>query len=83
MNIPVLEKIKSLILEPFIAFLMALAIIYFLFGLYKFISGFDNQTARDEGKKHMLWGVVGVAIMTSVYGLITIISSTISGLVVP
>jgi len=75
---PVLNNIKAYILNPFIAFLMALAVVYFLYGVYKFISGYDNETARTEGKQHMIWGVVGLAIMVSVYGLLSVLKETIS-----
>lgn len=74
---PVLDKIKENILNPFIAFLMALALVYFLYGVYKFISGYDNEEARSEGKRHMVWGVVGMAIMISVYGLLSVVNETI------
>lgn len=77
MDLPVLDKIKENILNPFIAFLLVLAIAYFLFGVVKFINGFDNPSAREEGKKHMLWGVVGIVIMVSVYGLLSIVKATI------
>lgn len=79
-DLPVLDNIKAQILNPFIAFLLALAFIYFLYGLYKFISQYDNETARTEGKQHMIWGVIGMAIMISVYGLIKIIMATIQGI---
>jgi hypothetical protein len=77
-SIAVLDNIKLYILKPFIAFLLVLALVYFLYGLYKFIAGYDNETARTEGKSHMVWGVVGMAIMVSVYGLLSIVKETIS-----
>ena len=77
MDIPVLDKIKANILNPFIAFLLVLALVWFLYGVYKFISNYDDQTARTEGKSHMLWGVIGMAIMISVYGLLSVVKETI------
>lgn len=77
MDLPVLDKIKENILNPFIAFLMVLALVYFLYGLYKFIYKYDDETAKTEGKSHMIWGVVGMTIMVSVYGLINILKETI------
>ena len=76
-SISVLDNIKTQILNPFIAFLLFLALVYFLYGVFKFISGYENETARTEGKQHMLWGVVGMTIMVSVYGLLNIVKSTI------
>jgi hypothetical protein len=79
MTIPVLDKIKANILNPFIAFLMVLALVYFLYGVFQFIAGYDNPTAKETGKQHMIWGVVGMAIMISVYGLLSLIKLTIMG----
>lgn len=77
MDLPVLDKIKVNILNPFIAFLLVLALVWFLYGVYKFIASYDNETARTEGKQHMIWGVIGMAIMVSVYGLLSILGATI------
>jgi uncharacterized membrane protein len=79
MTIPVLDKIKANILNPFIAFLMVLALVYFLYGVFQFIAGYDSPAAKEAGKQHMIWGVVGMAIMISVYGLLSLIRLTIMG----
>lgn len=76
----VVEKIKSEIIQPIIILLIAVAIGYFLFGLMEFVRNQDNETAQEEGKQHMLWGVIGVAIMFSVYGILHLINTTAIGL---
>jgi len=73
-----LEKIKAEIVNPVIYFLLALAAVYFVYGVFMFVSNSDDETARAEGKKHMIWGVVGIAIMLSVKGIIATIQATIS-----
>ncbi len=80
MNIPVLNNIKLLILKPFTAFLLALAVVYFIYGLYRFLANYDNPSERSAGKSHMIWGIVGITIMASVYGVIDIIRGTIEAL---
>ena len=77
---PTLNSIKANILNPFIAFLGLLALVYFLYGLFKFVYEFDNPEAKKAGKQHMVWGVVGLAIMVSAYGIIKIITDTIRGI---
>lgn len=75
----VMDKIKSEIIQPIIILLIAVAIGYFLFGLMEFVRNQDNETAQEEGKQHMLWGVIGVAIMFSVYGILHLINTTVLG----
>lgn len=76
----IIEKINDLILNPIIFLLFAVAVLYFLFGLFKFIQNQDNETAQEEGKRHMIWGVIGIFLMVAVYGILDIIGSTVSNI---
>lgn len=75
----IIQKVNDAILQPLIALLMAAAVAYFLFGVMKFVKNQDNEDAQVEGKKHMLWGVIGIAIMVSVYGILNFINSFVLG----
>jgi uncharacterized membrane protein YidH (DUF202 family) len=77
-DVPELAKIKLHILDPIVELLFTLAVIYFLYGLVKFLWNFDNQTAKTEGKRHMIWGIVGIAIMVSVFGLLNLVMDTVN-----
>jgi uncharacterized membrane protein YidH (DUF202 family) len=76
----IIEKINDAVLTPIVYLLFALAVGYFLYGLMKFIQNQDNETAQGEGKRHMVWGIVGIAIMVGVYGLLNLVQSSISGI---
>lgn len=76
----IIQKVNDAILTPIIVLLFALATGYFLFGLMKFIMNQDNDEAQSEGKKHMLWGVVGIAIMVSVWGILNLINESVIGI---
>jgi hypothetical protein len=74
-----LAAIYREILNPIIAFLFALALVLFIYGIVEFLwSGDNNEEKRTEGKKHLLWGVVGMFIMFSVYGILHLICNTIN-----
>jgi cell division protein FtsW (lipid II flippase) len=60
------------IINPIIGILFAVALVYFLYGLMMLISSAGNETKRTEGKSHMMWGLVGLVVMVSVYGLLEI-----------
>lgn len=72
---PIIDKIKTEIINPIIILLVAVAVGYFLYGLMEFIRNQDNEDAQESGKKHMLWGVVGIAIMFSVYGILNLVNN--------
>jgi succinate dehydrogenase/fumarate reductase cytochrome b subunit len=70
------DKIVDVFINPIIFFLVALAVLYFLWGLFLFIKDQGNETAREEGNSHMIWGIAGVFIMFAVYGILDIITTT-------
>lgn len=69
-----IERFKDQIIQPIITLLVAVAVGYFLYGLMEFIRNQDNEDAQESGKKHMLWGVIGIAIMFSVYGILNLVN---------
>lgn len=72
-----LLNLNNHIINPLIFLLMALASMQFIWGLLKYVKDSDNEEVRSEGKKHMLYGLVGLAIMLSVFGIINLIAVTI------
>lgn len=74
-----MQKITEGILQPLVTLLMALAVMYFLYGIVRFIKDQSSEDAQEAGKKHMMWGVIGLAIMVSVYGILNFINSFVVG----
>jgi len=59
--------------------LFAIAFIVFLWGAFQtFIIGATNDVAKEKGKDLMLWGLIGFFVMVSVWGLVNILTGTIS-----
>ncbi len=73
----VLKKILDNIVNPLILLLMAVAVIYFLYGVFTFIQNADNPEKRKEGYESMVWGVIGIFIMVSAIGLKNLIGATL------
>ena len=48
----------------------------FVWGLVEFIMDLDEGAHRQEGIDHMKWGIVGMFITMSVYGIITLLDNT-------
>lgn len=58
--------------------LFALAFTIFLFGIFRyFILGGANEEKRDEGKKFMVWGLIGFFIMVTVWGIVNLLVSSL------
>jgi uncharacterized membrane protein YidH (DUF202 family) len=76
-----LNSVEDNIVYPIIYLLMALAVIYFLWGVVGFIQNADNAEKRQEGYQHMIWGIIGIFIMVSATGIINIIRNTLGATV--
>jgi uncharacterized membrane protein len=72
-----LKKINKALINPLIVLVFAIALVYFLYGLVDFIANPDNTDKREEGKQHMLWGVIGMFIMMAVFTIMRILANTL------
>lgn len=71
-----LGKINQFILNPLILLAFAVAFLVFFWGIFQFIASQTTDTNRDEGKRKIFWGLFGMFIMISAYGLIHLILGT-------
>lgn len=55
--------------------IIGFALIAFLWGVLKYLWGGDVEKQREESKQFMLWGIVGLAVMVSVWGLVAIFAN--------
>lgn len=58
------------------ALLFAAAFFYFLWGVFQFVRAAGDEEARKVGREHIIYGVIGLAVMASVYGLVTFLTTT-------
>ena len=59
--------------------LFAVAFIVFLWGAFKtFIAGAQSEETKEEGKNLMLCGLIGFFVMVSIWGLVNILTGTVS-----
>ena len=59
--------------------LFAIAFIAFLWGAFNvFILGAQDEGTKESGKNLMLWGLIGFFVMVSIWGLVNILTNTVS-----
>ena len=67
------------ILGSVVSILMTVAVIYFIWGLIKYIQAAakgDKEEAA-HGKAIMIWGIVALFVMASIWGLVSALGSTV------
>jgi len=72
----IMNRLVDLIINPLILLVFALGFFYFMWGMVVFLWNSREGEVSNEGKQHMIWGIVGMFIMVSVYGIITLITGT-------
>jgi len=71
----IIETINNIIVPV----LFAVAFIVFLFGAFKtFILGARSEEVATDGKNLMLWGLIGFFVMISIWGLVNLLTGTIT-----
>lgn len=66
-----------LINDVLVPLLFAVAFIVFLYGVFKkYILSHGDTEQVSEGHKLILWGLIGFAVMISLWGLVNVVSST-------
>ena len=70
-------RVDRFLINPLIVLMFGAALVYFLFGVVEFLINQANAGEKGTGKEHMLWGVIGMFIMFSAYGIIHLLEHTL------
>mgnify|MGYP001568526203 CR=1 FL=1 len=49
---------------------VGLAVVYFFWGVGQFILNSGDQKMREDGKKKIMWGVIALFVMFSIFGIL-------------
>lgn len=60
-----------------INFLLVLATLVFLWGILKYITAGGDAAKIAEARSYILWGIVGLAVMASVWAIISYLKDTL------
>lgn len=70
-----LEKIRFY-LKLIVPILVSVAVVAFLVGVVIYIWKADDEEERKTGRRYMLYGIIGLAVITSLWGLVRILTGT-------
>ena len=71
-----LARIENAIIFPLMSLMLAVAVLYFLWGGFQFVMNAGDSEAQTKGKSHMLYGIIGLLIILSAYGILKIAAGT-------
>lgn len=64
------------VINPLIVLVSSLAVLYFLWGVSKYILHGGNEEKREEGYHMMIYGIIALFVMVSMWGLVGVLSNT-------
>ncbi|HYC83530.1 MAG TPA: pilin [Candidatus Paceibacterota bacterium] len=75
---PIKEALLDIqgILSMAVGLLITLAIVFFFWGLAKYILNAGDEKKKEDGKRTMIWGILALFVMVSVWGIIGILQET-------
>ena len=63
-------------LSQAVIILVALAVVFFLYGILKYITARDDEEKRGKMKNIMIYGIIGLFVMISFWGIVNILINT-------
>jgi len=48
----------------------------FVWGVVQFVLNSDEEVKKEKGRQFMLWGIIALTVMISVWGLVAILGDT-------
>ncbi|MEK7459941.1 MAG: hypothetical protein AAB628_00045 [Patescibacteria group bacterium] len=67
------------IIRPLVWLIMSLAVVYFLWNIAEIIRKNDQPDAIAQLRERAFWGVIAIAIMAGLWGLVNILVNTFAG----
>lgn len=69
-------KIFTDLIGALVPIVFAFALVVFFWGIAQFILSADDANKRTESKQIMIWGVIALFVMLSIWGIIGVLKST-------
>lgn len=70
------SRFTTVLIRPTILLIFTAGFFLFVWGLVVFIFELDKGGEHQDSKQHMIWGIVGMLIMVSVYGILNLLDNT-------
>lgn len=66
----------SKFVNSIVTFIMVLTMVVFVWGIFKLVFSSHDSKEREQAKGYIFWGIVALAIMVSVWGLVNFLTSS-------
>jgi len=64
----------GVLIDQLIPVIIAIGLLFFVWGIVQFIAASGDEVAKEEGKRRMVWGIVALFVIVSVWGLVGLLN---------
>lgn len=64
------------ILNSIIPIIIGLAVVYFLWGVFNYVTAGSSDDKKTEARNVMIYGIIAIFVMVSVWGLVNLLVDT-------
>ena len=68
--------VSCIINKSVVPLIFALAVAMFVWGVVQYVINSDEEAKKAKGKQFMIWGIIALTVMVSVWGLVSILGGT-------
>jgi uncharacterized membrane protein YqhA len=72
-----IHNVSRVIINPLIVLMFAVALLVFLYGVFEYVWKADDEGARETGKRNIIYGIIGIFIMTSAFVIVNFIANSV------
>lgn len=69
----IIQAVTDTLNDYVIPFLFVLATLIFIWGVIQYVAKSDDEAARAKARGLMLWGIIGLAVMLAVWGIVAVV----------
>ena len=72
------NALTTYVILPIWSLLIGAGLVIFLWGIVEFLIGLNGYNdKKEDGKRHMFWGLVGMFVMVAAYAFVVLIGNTV------
>lgn len=71
-----LTYVTCIIATAVIPLIFALATVVFIWGVVQYVINDGEEAKKEKGRQFIIWGLIGLVVMVSVWGLVSIVTRT-------
>ncbi len=72
----IIDFISCILIQSVVPLLFSIAIVAFIWGIIQMYLDPNNEEQRKKGKQYMIWGLIALFVMISVWGLVNVLGNT-------